>query len=278
MSDKNHRPCYIADPWQAIKKHTSARVGIGRAGHSLPTHEWLRFQMDHANARDAVHIPLDLEKLIDDLPVENYVLRLSSQAATRDMYLQRPDLGRRLGEVSHQRLTEFSKGQPFPARAAIVIADGLSSTAVQQHAPAMVEQIMEALAEHKFTLAPLCVVSQGRVAIGDEIGQLLDVELLILLVGERPGLSSPDSLGIYYTFKPKRGRQDAERNCISNIRPGGLTYEEATDKLMWLILRSIQMQVSGIQLKDQSEALVSPDDSRHSEPVFLLAPENTSRE
>ena len=192
--------------WRSLRRFTDARIGLGRVGSSISTRELLAFQMDHANAQDAVHIPLDEQKLLTELPSEYGQFVLHSQAKDRAMYLQRPDLGRRLAEESVERLRAYKSENSQDLSVAIVVADGLSSTAVQSHAAQMVKMLCERIHD---SLAPICVVQQGRVAIGDEIGELLKVDCLVLLVGERPGLSSPDSLGIYYTFQPKIGLQDA---------------------------------------------------------------------
>ena len=243
----------VKNSWSHLRRFTDARIGLGRAGGSIPTKELLAFQMDHANARDAVHIPLDQEALLAELPNRYGRLLLSSQAINRVTYLQRPDLGRRLSNESAQRIHEYNADSRESMRIAFVIVDGLSSTAVQRHAADMTNLLCQKIAERQEELAPICVVEQGRVAIGDEIGELLDVDCLVLMIGERPGLSSPDSLGIYYTFKPRVGLQDSNRNCISNIRPGGLSFDEARDKLFWLMDESKKIQQSGVMLKDESE-------------------------
>ncbi|MEM8863440.1 MAG: ethanolamine ammonia-lyase subunit EutC, partial [Chloroflexota bacterium] len=238
MSDNitpNHEKNVVENSWRHLRQFTDARIGLGRAGNSLPTKAQLAFQMDHAHAQDAVHIPLDPEALLAELPKDFGQLHLHSQASNRATYLQRPDLGRQLSKESAQQIQEFKENNPQGFSVAIVIADGLSSTAVQSHAAKMATMLCQKFAGKQETIAPRCVVEQARVAIGDEIGELLNAECLVLMVGERPGLSSPDSLGIYYTFKPKVGLLDASRNCISNIRPGGLSFEEACSKLLWLI-------------------------------------------
>ncbi|WP_286238135.1 ethanolamine ammonia-lyase subunit EutC [Neptuniibacter halophilus] len=254
--------------WSGLRRFTDARIGLGRTGSSLTTQQMLAFQMDHANARDAVHIPLDLNRLQAELPAETERLLLNSQAVNRQTYLQRPDLGRALSAESRQCLQQLYSADAPVYNAAIVIADGLSSTAVQAHAARMTRHIVDALSERDFRIAPLCLVNQGRVAIGDEIGQLLGVELLILMIGERPGLSSPDSLGIYYTYQPRVGLQDSSRNCISNIRPAGLSFQDATDKLIWLIGQSIRIRQSGVMLKDESEPVEALSETER--PCFLL--------
>lgn len=243
----------VDNSWRDLRQFTDARIALGRAGSSIPTSALLAFQMDHANARDAVHIPLDREKLSAELPREYGQLSLHSQAINRESYLQRPDLGRRLAKESVERLQAYKAENQEPVTVALVVVDGLSSTAVQQQAAKMTKLLCQKFAARQDALAPICLVEQGRVAIGDEIGELLGVDCLVLMIGERPGLSSPDSLGIYYTFKPKVGLQDSNRNCISNIRPRGLPFEEACDKLLWLIDESRRIQQSGVMLKDGSD-------------------------
>jgi len=287
-SNKTSTDVEVENSWRQMRHLTDARIGLGRVGCSIPTKRLLAFQMDHANARDAVHTPLDVPNLQAELPDQYGQLVLDSQASNRAVYLQRPDLGRRLSLSSVEVIDAFLQRTDMGDNAlngarhevhmtaGIIIVDGLSSTAVQAHAGQMVQRICHAMESerghtfnHKrYRLAPICIVNQGRVAIGDEIGERLGVDLLILMVGERPGLSSPDSLGIYYTFKPKRGLDDSRRNCISNIRPAGLSFQAATNKLMWLIEQSINIQHSGVMLKDQSDPIDGISDNSQSN--FLL--------
>lgn len=238
--------------WSSLRRYTDARIGLGRAGISLPTARHLDFQLSHARARDAVLLPLDLARLSDSLTAAGLNnLSLHSAADSRRCYLQRPDLGRRLDGDSAAAL----KGQAQArgrSDACIVLADGLSSLAVQQHGAEMTQRIHRALSDRGLTVAPICLVEQGRVAIGDEIGELLGARLLILLVGERPGLSSPDSLGIYFTYSPRVGLTDAARNCISNVRPAGLPLADACERLMWLVDEAETRRLSGVHLKDES--------------------------
>jgi ethanolamine ammonia-lyase small subunit len=221
-----------------LKSFTPARVGLGRTGHSLLTADLLRFQMDHARARDAVWEELDPPSL--GLP---HIL-LRSAAADRRTYLRRPDLGRMLSEESRGRLEKGSYD------AAIVLADGLSAAAVQRHAVPLLEELLPRLAEGAWSLAPLTVVLQGRVAIGDEIGERLGARLVAVLIGERPGLTSPDSLGVYLTWGPRPGRTDAERNCISNIRTEGASYPAAARKLEFLMRAARGRKLTGVALKE----------------------------
>ena len=218
-----------------LRSFTPARVAMGRTGHSIPTSELLRFRLDHARARDAVYEPLDPASL--GLPH----LLLHSAAPDRTAFLLRPDLGRRLDEPSRARL---EKGD---YDAAIVIADGLSAPAVHHHAMPLVAALAPLLADWR--LAPLTVVLQGRVAIGDEVGECLGARLSVVLIGERPGLTSPDSLGIYLTWDPHPGRTDAQRNCISNVRTEGLSYAAAAGTLHFLMKAARLRRLSGVELK-----------------------------
>lgn len=232
-----------------LKEFTPARVVLGRTGHSLPTVELLRFQLDHARARDAVYEEPDPRSL--GVPH----LLLHSAAPDRATYLRRPDLGRRLDDASRSMLVDGDYD------AAFVIADGLSAPAVHRHAVPVLEAITPLLAADDWKLAPLTVVLQGRVAIGDEIGELLGARLVAVLIGERPGLTSPDSLGIYLTWNPRPGRTDAERNCISNVRTEGIGYCLAAHKLHFLMREARARRLSGVALKEDS-GRVLPDKTR----------------
>jgi ethanolamine ammonia-lyase small subunit len=240
---------------------TPARVGLRRAGISVATREVLEFQLAHARARDAVHAPLQPASLLAALrhlsPPEpaaaSAPLLLHSKAADRQNYLQRPDLGRTLNEASLQRLRASTPSPGETYDLAIVLADGLSALAVEHHAVPLLAALFLRLVEASPALrvAPLCIVEQGRVAIGDEIAQALPAALVIVLIGERPGLSSPDSLGAYITWKPQPGRTtDAERNCISNIRAEGLSYNQAAARLLHYICEARIKHGTGTTLKD----------------------------
>jgi len=226
-----------------LRAFTPARVALGRSGHSLPTAELLRFQLDHARARDAVYEPLDPHSL----GAPHLLLR--SAAPDRPTYLRRPDLGRRLSAESRAQLTRGDYD------AAIVIADGLSARAVHHHAMPLVRAFEPLLAPEEWRLALLVVVIQGRVAIGDEIGELLGAHQAVVIIGERPGLTSPDSLGVYLTWDPRPGRTDAERNCISNIRTEGLSYALAAHKLHYLMREARVRKLSGVGLKEDAGML-----------------------
>ena len=242
----------IPDLWQRLKQLTPARIALGRAGASLPTQEILRFGLAHAQARDAVHEPLDVPRLQAELSAAGFSsLAVRSRAADRAAYLRRPDWGRRLDAADAESLARSRT----PRSLAFVLADGLSAVAVQRHSVPLLLALEPYLAEVR--ALPVVVATQGRVALGDEIGGLLGVELVAVLIGERPGLSSPDSLGIYLTHAPKVGRTDAERNCISNVRPQGLSYDSAARKLAGLVAGARRLGRTGVDLKDESDAALS---------------------
>jgi ethanolamine ammonia-lyase small subunit len=248
-----------ASRWEALRQFTQARLALGRAGHSLPTAAHLAFQLAHAQARDAVQLPLDSFGLATELRALGFeALLLHSAALDRAIYLQRPDLGRQLDARSRQTLaTNASTGTPA-FDLAWVVADGLSARAVHQSAVALVAATLQRLqADTKavWTVAPITVVEQARVAIGDEIGQALRAQAVVVLIGERPGLSSPDSLGAYLTWAPRVGLTDASRNCISNIRPAGLSIAAAAAKLHHLLTQARLRQCSGVALKDEADPL-----------------------
>lgn len=247
-------PSGAADLWAALRRHTPARIGLPRAGVSQGTAAQLEFQLAHARARDAVHQALDLSALAQALqPLGLACVALHSAAADRPTYLQRPDLGRRLDQPSRDRLAALAApSEPFDL--ALVLADGLSAQAVQAHAPPLLQALLPRLAQDAtpWRLAPIALVEQGRVALGDEVGELLNASLVAVLLGERPGLSAPDSLGLYLTWAPRVGRVDAERNCISNVRPQGLPYEWAARRLAWLLGAARARGTSGVALKDES--------------------------
>ena len=232
---------------------TPARVALGRIGVSLTTKEVLRFQLAHAEARDAVHLPLDCEAVTAGIMALGCnVVRVETPATRRDVYLRRPDLGRRLQGESAEGLDKLRRDD-FDL--AIVVADGLSSRAVTNNAVPLLTRLIRKLTDRGLTLAPVVVAEGARVALGDEIAERLGARLVLVLIGERPGLSSPDSLGAYLTYAPRPGLTDAERNCVSNIRPGGLDVEAASSKLVWLVLKSLAAGISGVQLKDESGTL-----------------------
>lgn len=240
----------VSDPWTHLKTFTRARIALGRTGSSLPTDEVLQFGYAHAMARDAVHEPLDVENFCGDLHVAGFdVVRVQSAASDRATYLLRPDLGRKLDDDSICRLQDNSHKE---CDVVLVVGDGLSSLAVIHHAQSVLEALRAAFPAH-WVVGSVVVATQARVALSDHIGELLHARLVVMLIGERPGLTSPDSLGIYITFAPRVGRQDAERNCISNVRPEGLRYPDAARKTCWLVSEALRLKVSGVALKDESD-------------------------
>jgi ethanolamine ammonia-lyase small subunit len=263
----------LSDPLLALRRLTSARIALGRTGISLPTAAQLDFQYAHAQARDAVHLPFDHAALRTQLAVQGRAsLLLHSAASDRNSYLQRPDLGRRLHSDSAQQLRDYAATNPGGVDLAIVIADGLSALAVHRHSLALLARIEEHADSEGWSLAPVLLVEQGRVAVADEVGELLAAKMVIILIGERPGLSSPDSLGLYFTYAPKVGLTDAYRNCISNIRLEGLSYAMASHRLLGLMREAWVRQLSGVELKDQAQVQVlEGDDSANRQANFLLA-------
>lgn len=242
------------DPWTELRRYTPARIALGRAGSGLPTAEVLRFALAHAQARDAVRAELDAERLAADLDGLGLPATvLDSAAPDRTTYLARPDLGRRLGAAARAAL---ARPGGAPADLALVIGDGLSAPAVQAHAAPLLAALKPWIAAAGFGLAPTVVVRQARVAVGDEVGAILGARAVLVLIGERPGLSAPDSLGAYLTVRPRIGRTDGERNCLSNIRPAGLSCELASFRLAWLLGEALRRDLTGVALKDESDRLV----------------------
>ena len=253
---KNHNELIPAehhypDPWQQLKSFTRARIALGRVGSSLPTKEVLDFGLSHAMARDAVHLPLDVDALQVDIQAQGFsTIKVKSMAADRATYLLRPDWGRRLHEQSLSNLQNLHQAKLIDFL--IVVGDGLSSLAVARHVAPLLAEMRNHLPSDWHT-GHVVIASQARVAIGDEIGQALNAKIVAMLIGERPGLSSPDSLGIYLTYHPKLGLSDADRNCISNVRPEGLQYAAAAKKLIWLAKEAMRLKVTGVALKDESD-------------------------
>jgi ethanolamine ammonia-lyase small subunit len=240
----------ILDPWTDLRSLTPARIALGRAGGSLPTAELLGFQAAHAAARDAVWTELDLDQLEADLaPTRMPVVRLASQASDRAGFLRRPDLGRRLDEASALRVLRAAPAGG--CEVAIVIGDGLSAAAAQRHGPALAGALLARFAARGLRPGPLTLVRQARVAVEDPVGAGLGARAAVILLGERPGLGSPASLGAYLVFGPRVGRTDAERNCVSNIRPEGLPIPAAADLLDWLVAEALRRGLTGVALKDE---------------------------
>ena len=233
-----------------LRELTPARVGLGRAGASMTTDALLAFTLDHARARDAVHTAFDIPKLMAGLAgLGLQASQVCSRAGTRSDYLRRPDLGRMLDQASRRALAEIGAGA---RELAIVIGDGLSPAAVNLHAVELVRHLGPRLTEAGIGIGNVVIASGARVALGDEIGAALGARMVVMLIGERPGLSAPDSLGVYLTFAPRIGLTDEKRNCVSNIHGAGLSYDEAAFKIAWLVREGLKRQVTGVALKDES--------------------------
>lgn len=247
-------PAIPRDPWAALGTRTPARIALGRCGASLPTREVLALALAHAQARDAVHGAFDRQRLLTALasiPVE--AIAVASRATERFLYLRRPDLGRRLTDTDERRLEALGTA---PSDVAIIIGDGLSAAAVHHHALPLLLAFLPHARRHAWSLAPVAIAEGARVALGDEIASRLGARLAVMLIGERPGLSSPDSLGVYITFDPRPGCTDAERNCISNVRTGGLEPSRAAEKLAWLVEAAFGRRLTGVGLKDESDTML----------------------
>lgn len=242
-----------ADAWQHLREHTSARIALGRAGGSLPTDQWLDFRFSHARARDAVHSEFDLDATMET--IESFglsPLRVRTRARDRGQYLKRPDLGRRLEAESAGLL----RGSESAGELVIIVSDGLSATAVHTQLRPLLAALLPQL-KQRWKLAPTVVAPFGRVALQDEIGALLHTRLALILLGERPGLGSPDSLGAYLVYQPSIGNTDAKRNCVSNIRAAGLAPAEAAQTLLYLLTEARRRGISGVMLKDERSTLTA---------------------
>lgn len=250
MNDKPARP--DNDLWSGLRRLTAARIGLARSGASLATGPLLDFQLAHARARDAVHAELDIERIAADLAGHGLpVVTLASAAADKQTYLMRPDLGRKLGRDAEAAL------KPYAGRydAVFAISDGLSALAAQMHAAPVLAATLPGLVADGWRIAPLVIVRHGRVGVGDAVAALLGADCVAMLIGERPGLSAPDSLGAYMTWQPGAPTTDADRNCISNIRPDGIAYDDAAFKLTHLMRAARKRRLSGVRLKDDSDRL-----------------------
>ncbi len=260
-ADHSSAPLVVPDPWSALRAHTPANIAIGRTGHSLPTREVLRFGLAHAQARDAVHVALDSARLTSELAAAGWAsVTVHSAAAdsgggARQTYLCRPDLGRRLSESGALQLDTLAAAGHATPDLCVMIGDGLSPLAVQSHALPLLDALRTRWrdAGRHWSTTPVVIATQARVALGDEVAERLRARMVLVLIGERPGLSSPDSLGIYATWAPHVGRSDAERNCISNVRAFGLSYPAAAFKLAWLIEEAFRRELTGVALKDESD-------------------------
>jgi len=239
----------MTDPWIELRRFTQARIALGRTGHAVPTQALLDFQLAHAQARDAVHFPWDIDAFAGQVrELGEKVLRLDTPVSSRSEYLRRPDLGRVLTEASRTRLENLTASA---TDVALIVTNGLSSTAVERHGMALLQAIVEGFRARQISIAPVALVANGRVALADDIGGLLAARVAIIVVGERPGLSAADSLGLYLTHAPRPGNTDAERNCISNVRPPeGLGYAAAAAKLLYLTGEALRRGISGVSLKD----------------------------
>ena len=277
MSVMEKPPVDPQNPWLELRRLTPARIALGRTGTSLPTSAQLDFQFAHAQARDAVHLPFDHAGLSAQLRERGReTLLLHSAATDRNSYLQRPDLGRKLSDASAQSLRDYAQANPGGVDLTIVVADGLSALAVHRHTLPFLTRLEEQMSADGWSLAPVVLVEQGRVAIGDEIGQLLGAKMVVMLIGERPGLSSPDSLGLYFTYNPKVGLTDAYRNCISNVRLEGLSYGMAAHRLLYLMREACRRQLSGVNLKDEAQVqTLESEAGADMKGNFLLDPPTT---
>lgn len=247
-------PVELQERLAAMRASTPARIFLPRTGAALTTNGNLEFQLAHARARDAVQERMDVLSLADALHKRGLEsVCLHSAAGDRRVYLLRPDLGRRIDEPSRGRLAPLAGDCDI----VFVIADGLSARAIRSHAISLLDEALPLLRNGGFELAPIVIVEQGRVAIGDEIGEMFGAKLVAVLIGERPGLSSPDSLGVYLTYAPRAGRSDAERNCLSNIRPQGMPYSEAAQRLVYLCREARRRKLTGVELKDETPGCVS---------------------
>ncbi len=251
MDIQKHIPVQ-KDAWHSLKQFTAARIALGSTGVAIPLNELLQFRLAHAHARDAVYSELNTVAVVEELQqFQLPVYSLYSKVTNRNEYLQRPDLGRQLHTDSAKQLENINT----PCDIALILADGLSARALNTHAIPLLKLIVPVLQELKFSLAPVTIVQQARVAIADEVGMILKAKCSIIFIGERPGLSSPDSLGAYLTYKPGIGLTDESRNCISNIRPEGMEYTIAAKKILYLIQESFRLQYSGVNLKENTDLL-----------------------
>lgn len=254
------------DPWADLKQFTDARIALGRTGCSVLTNDYLQFSLAHARARDTIYMPFQVEKVsgqLRDMGLETLVV--SSKASSRSVFLRQPDMGRRLDQSSRSHLAALD----YPgADVLLVIGDGLSSKAVNKQAVPLIARFLPYMNELGLKVGPVVLAHESRVALGDDIAEMMHCKLVAILIGERPGLSSPDSLGVYITYHPFAGRLESERNCISNVRPEGLTYDRAAFKMAWIVEAAFDLGKTGTALKDQSDdprhyRLLKPHDTRH---------------
>jgi ethanolamine ammonia-lyase small subunit len=240
--------------WEKLQEFTPARIGLGRTGHSQPTKAHLEFQLAHAKARDAVYTAFDPQSLAKKLAAQNFeTILVESNATEKLTFLRYPDKGRRLAPASRQTLLEQFKDDHNKYAIVFVLGDGLSAEALHRHAIPVLNLMVAELQKENLAIAPIVIASGARVALGDEIGEIVRAEQVAIFIGERPGLTSPDSMSIYLTYDPKVGRLESERNCISNIRPEGLNYTEAAETLLYFLHRARSLKLSGVQLKDERD-------------------------
>ena len=252
----SHNPVQ-PDGWSELRRLTTARVGLGRSGASLPTEHWLQFKLDHAMARDAVHTSVDWQVLEHDVTALGVrTVRITTGVTSRENYLSRPDLGRTLSDTSRRDLTTLRAER---MDLVILLCDGLSALALQSHAAPLLAALLPELARDGWKVGPVVLAEQARVGLQDEVGEALDSAMALTLIGERPGLGSPDSLGAYFVLNPRPGNTDANRNCVSNIRPEGLPPEEAAQTIRYLLNQARQRQISGVALKDDRDRTAAID-------------------
>ncbi len=243
------------DPWVQLKELTTARIALGRSGGSLPTGEWLDFKLSHAKARDAVHCVFDPARIETDMHERGlHTVVVNSNADNRRTYLQRPDLGRVLNAESKPMLHDIHGQYDL----VVIVSDGLSALAVHTQTAPLLAILMPKLEQQQWTVGPVVIARYGRVALQDEIGKIAGAKIALILIGERPGLGSPDSLGAYLVYNPKPGNTDANRNCVSNIRPEGLDHQNAAETLYYLLKESRARKISGVSLKDERRMLEAP--------------------
>lgn len=255
-------PPVAEDPWGDLRRYTDARIALGRCGVSLPHGQWLDFRLAHASARDAVLTAFDRQAVRGPLEAAGVeCLELTSAASCKDEFLARPDKGRRLSDASRALLAQrFGAKGASGADICLVVSDGLSARAVHENAAPFAVQFLARAAEAGFSAAPVALVEFGRVAVADEVASLMGAKLVVILIGERPGLSSPNSLGIYLTYAPFPGCTDEARNCISNVRPAGLSIDEGVRKLCYLVQGAFARKLTGVNLKDDMPAAYLPFD------------------
>ncbi len=244
------------DIWSNLRKYTDARIALGRTGASIPTEKHLEFQLAHARARDSVNSRIDFSEIKLELNRMNLsYIELETKAKDKSLYLKRPDLGKELSIEANQSLSEKKE----KSKLVIILGDGLSAKAIQKQSIPFLKEFLPSL-DSSISVFPIVLVEGARVAVSDEIGQVIGAEIAMILIGERPGLSSPDSMGLYLTYNPKKERQDSDRNCISNIREEGLNHRAAAEKANYLLTGALSKKISGVMLKDDMSSFKFPID------------------